>query len=70
MPNIATVLKQEITRLAAKEVKARMAATRKASSQHRRDIAALKRQVKDLTSQVSYLEGLERKRARKAPGVV
>jgi len=67
MPNIATVLKQEITRLAAKEVKARTAVTRKASSQHRRDIAELKRQVKDLTGQVAYLAGVERKRVKTSP---
>ena len=48
MPNIATVLKQEISRLARKEAKALTAATKKAGSQYRRDIAELKRQVKAL----------------------
>ena len=38
MPNIATVLKQEITRLARKEAKALTPATRKASAQYRREI--------------------------------
>ena len=65
MPNIATVLKQEITRLARKESKALTAATRRASAQHRRDIAELKRQVKALSTQVAYLERQERKRAAK-----
>ena len=65
MPNIATVLKQEITRLARKESKALTAATRKASAQHRRDIAQLKRKVKALSTQVAYLEQQERKRAVK-----
>jgi DNA-binding transcriptional regulator YiaG len=45
MPNIATVLKEEIRRLARKEAKAQVAGLKKASAQQRRDIAALKRQV-------------------------
>ena len=68
MPNIATLLKQEITRLARKEVNAQTRAMRKAAAQHRRDIAALKRQVNALSKQVAYLERQERKRAsRRAP---
>ena len=65
MPNIASLLKQEITRLARKEVKAGTDATRQASAQYRREIAELKRQVKSLTKQVSYLEQQERKRTLK-----
>jgi len=45
MPNIATVLKEEIRRLARKEAKAQVAALKKASAQQRRDIAALKREL-------------------------
>jgi DNA-binding transcriptional regulator YiaG len=47
MPNIATVLKEEIRRLARKEAKAQVAALKKASAQQRRDIAALRRQLKE-----------------------
>lgn len=65
MPNIATVLKQEITRLARKESNALTAATRKASAQHRRDIAELKRQVRALSTQVAQLQRQERKGAAK-----
>ena len=65
MPNIGTVLKQEITRLARKESKTLTATTRKATVRHRRDIAELKRQVKSLSTQVAYLERQERKRAAK-----
>jgi DNA-binding transcriptional regulator YiaG len=43
MPNIAAVLKEEICRLAKKEVKAQVGKTQKASAQYRRDIANLKR---------------------------
>lgn len=45
MPNIATVLKAEISRVARKEVRAETEALKKQSSQHRSQIAALKRQV-------------------------
>jgi len=45
MPNIATVLKEEIRRLARKEAKAQVAALKKASAHQRKDIAALKRQL-------------------------
>ena len=65
MPNIATVLKQEITRLARKEVNAGTKAIRKANAQYRRDIAQVKRQVAALSKQVAYLEGRERKRTSK-----
>ena len=65
MPNVATVLRQEITRLARKEVNAGTKVIRKANAQYRRDIAQVKRQVAALSKQVAYLEGRERKRASK-----
>jgi DNA-binding transcriptional regulator YiaG len=52
MPNIATVLKSEISRLARKEVRAETDSLKKLSSQYRSDIAALKRQVKTLERQI------------------
>jgi DNA-binding transcriptional regulator YiaG len=45
MANIATVLKDEIVRLARKEVRSELAGLKKASVQYRSDIAALKRRV-------------------------
>ena len=66
MPNLASVLKEEIQRLARKEAKASLAKTKQASSQHRRDIARLKREVKGLTQRLASLEGRERKRASKS----
>jgi DNA-binding transcriptional regulator YiaG len=63
MPDLAAALKAEIQRLARKEVKAQTAVTRKASSQHRRDIAELKRQVKDLTRELSVLRKQEERRS-------
>ncbi len=65
MPSIAAVLKQEITRLARKEVKTQTETMHKASAQYRRDIAQLKRQAAGLLKQVTYLEQQERKRAVK-----
>jgi ribosome-binding protein aMBF1 (putative translation factor) len=52
MTNIASVLKSEIGRLARKEVKAEVAPLKKAASQYRSSIAALKRQVQDLERQL------------------
>lgn len=56
MPNIAVVLKAEIARLTRKELRGESGGLKKASSQHRRDIAALKRQVTKLERQVALLE--------------
>ena len=67
MPNIAAVLKAEITRLARKEINAGTQVLRKANAQYRRDIAELKRQVTALSKQVAYLERQERNRIAKAP---
>jgi DNA-binding XRE family transcriptional regulator len=55
MPNIGTVLREEITRLSRKESRSQVDATRKATTQHRKDIAALKRQVAQLERQVKLL---------------
>ena len=69
MPSIAAVLKQEITRLARKEVNMQTEAIRSANVHYRRDIAQLKRQVVGLLKQVAYLEQQERKRAAKGTPV-
>lgn len=55
MPNIGTVLREEITRLSRKESRGQVDQTRKATAQHRRDIAMLKRQVAQLERQVKLL---------------
>lgn len=62
MPNIQSVLREEISRLARKELKANTDTLRKTNSQQRRDIAELKRQVSELTRTVKHLERAERKR--------
>src|SRR5450755_4150570 len=55
MPNIGTVLREEISRLSRRESRSQVDATKKATAQHRRDIAALKRQVAQLQRQVTLL---------------
>ena len=45
MPNLSTILKGEITRLARKEIKAAVDPVRKATAGQRKEIAELKRQV-------------------------
>jgi DNA-binding transcriptional regulator YiaG len=48
MPDIVTALKAEIQRIARKEIRTQTESIRKASTLHRSEIAALKRQVKAL----------------------
>ena len=55
MPNLATALKEEIRRLARKEIKAMVGTTQKAVAQYRRDIAALKRQLGQQEKNVNKL---------------
>ena len=52
MSTFATQLKNEIGRLAKKEARAETASIKKASSQYRADIAALKRRLTQLESQI------------------
>ena len=55
MPNIGSLLREEITRLSRKETRGQIDSTRKATTQHRKDIAALKRQVATLERQIKVL---------------
>ena len=52
MSTFANQLKSEISRLAKKEVRAETQALKKASAQHRSEIAALKRRVAGLEAQI------------------
>ncbi len=56
MPNIATVLKDEIVRLARKEVRKEVEGLKKASVRYRTEIAALKRRVAELEKKHVRLE--------------
>lgn len=70
VPNLAQALKEEIARLARKEIRKEVVPAKKQQSQHRSDIAALKREIADLRRQVSFLEKQEKKRIEKGPMVV
>jgi len=56
LANIASVLKEEITRLARKELRSETESLKKASAQYRSEIAALKRRTASLEQQLSRLE--------------
>jgi DNA-binding transcriptional regulator YiaG len=60
MPNIAVVLKEEIARLARKELRAQTQELKKASAQYRAHIASLRKRVETLERQL--------KRANRASG--
>jgi DNA-binding XRE family transcriptional regulator len=55
MMNFATVLKEEVRRLARKEVRAQTTTTKRAAAAHRRDIAQLKRRIKALERRLGLL---------------
>ena len=67
MPNIGSVLREEITRLSRKESRGQIDPTKKATAQHRRDIALLKRQVAQLERQVELLSRKNRTTASAMP---
>lgn len=56
MPNVLPALNDHIRRLARREVRAQTRVTKRATSQYRRDIAALKRMVKTLTTRLHSVE--------------
>ena len=56
MPNIAAILREEIIRLARKEIKSQTEALRKASLEHRKKIAEMKRQVSELKRKITFFE--------------
>ena len=67
MPNIASVLKTEISRIARKESRSEMESLRKSTAQHRTAIAALKRQVVELESRLK--KSLRVRGIQKAPAI-
>lgn len=56
MPNIAVAFRQEITRLARREIRSQTQGLRKASAQFRRDVAGLKRHASKLKAEVARIE--------------
>jgi len=64
MSNIATVLKEEISRLSRRELRSETDGLRRSSTQYRSDIADLKRRVVAIEK---YLSQLEKRAAKAAP---
>jgi DNA-binding transcriptional regulator YiaG len=62
MPNLAATIREEIQRLARKEIKAQTGATKQAVAQYRREIAKMKRQLAAQEKQIAFLEAQEKKR--------
>jgi DNA-binding transcriptional regulator YiaG len=67
MPNIATVLREEIIRLARKEIKKQIDPVKKTNAELRRKVSALKKEVSDLQRKVRFLEKQENKRLEVVP---
>jgi DNA-binding transcriptional regulator YiaG len=61
MPTLAIALKDEIRRLARKEIKAQTAHTARAVAQYRREIARLKRQQREQDKKIAFLQAQTRK---------
>lgn len=55
MPNFSNLLKSEIARIAKKEIRAETGSLKKSVSQHRSEIAALKRRIAELEGMWSKL---------------
>jgi len=62
MPNLAAAIKAEIQRLARKEIRAQTGATKQAVTQYRREIAKLKRELREQQKKIKLLERQERAR--------
>ena len=75
MPNFATALKSEISRVARKEARSETLGMKKATSQHRSDIATLKRRIAGLEQLVKRLAKLPNQKLTvesgedKSPGI-
>ena len=67
MSDVAAVLKEEITRLARKEVKQQVGPLKNTITEQRRTIAGLNRQVVALVSNQAFLQQQEKRRLTEAP---
>lgn len=67
MPNVATVLRDEIIRLARKETRQQVDPLKKTNTELRRKVSALNKEVTGLQRKVRILEMQENKRREAAP---
>lgn len=65
MPNLVAALKEEIRRLARKEIKTHTGSTKQAVAHYRREIARLKRELTAQQKKVAFLVNQERRRLGK-----
>jgi DNA-binding transcriptional regulator YiaG len=69
MPNIQSIFKAEISRLARKEIKSETQALKEATARYRSEIAQLNRQIADLERQVARIaKGAARGSSNQSPG--
>ena len=67
MPNMAVLLREEITRLARKEIRGQTNGLKKASVDYRKKIAEMKNQISELQRKVTSLEKQVQKSSRTQP---
>lgn len=67
MPNVAAILKEEITRLARKEIREQVDPLKKMVAEQRRTAAELKRQIAKLERNQTFLQKQEKRRLSAAP---
>ena len=67
MPNVASVLREEIIRLARKEIRQQVGPLKKTNAELRRTVAALKSEIAALRRGVVFLEKQEKRRLGTAP---
>ena len=67
MPDVASVLRDEINRLARKEIRQQVGPVKKTTVELRRTVAALKSEVTALQRKLRYLEKQEKRRLKTAP---
>ena len=67
MPNVASVLREEISRLARKEIRQQVGPLKKTNAELRRTVTALKSEVAALRRGVRFLEKQEKRRLGAAP---
>ncbi len=69
MPNVAAVLKEEITRLARKEAKQQVGPLKKVIAEQRRTIADLRRRLDSVERAQGFLQKQEKRRLEAPPAV-
>jgi DNA-binding transcriptional regulator YiaG len=62
MPDLLRAIREEVGRLARKEIRKQLEVVKRASALHRREIARLKRDIVKLEKRADFLESQERKR--------